>query len=310
MGSGLEQMAFRTWLLWYITGGGIPGMTRVAFITDSAACLPPHLAEEHSIDVVPLTLVLEGKAYRDQTDDSHRFYQHLRSARRLPTTASPPPGDYLEILRRAAGKAEAALCITVGSRFSSSYESAVQAAARARIELPNLQVKVIDSGAATMAQGFMVLEAARVAAAGGDLDAAASRAEALKPRVGIIALLDTLDYLARGGRVPRAAAWASSLLQVKPILEFSHGTVRLIRRVRVRRRAQERLYALLEERAAGARSLHLCVHHADAPEEAQALFEQARSTLRPAELYMSEFTRVMTAHTGPGLLGFAYYCNP
>jgi DegV family protein with EDD domain len=285
-------------------------MTRLAFITDSAACLPRHLAEEHSIDVVPLTLVLEGKAYPDQADGgSNQFYQHLRSARRPPTTASPPPGDYLENLRRAATKAEAALCITVGSRFSSSYESAVQAAQRARVELPTLEVKVIDSGVAAMAQGFMVLEAARVAAAGGDLEAAAGRAEALKPRVGIVALLDTLDYLARGGRVPRAVAWASSLLQVKPILEFSHGTVRLIGRVRVRRRAQERLYALLEERTAGARSVHLCVHHADAPDEAQALFEQARSTLNPAELYMSEFTRVMSAHTGPGLLGFAYYCD-
>jgi DegV family protein with EDD domain len=304
-------MAFRTWPLWYITGGGLPLMTRVAFITDSAACLPLHLAKEHSIEVVPLTLVLEGKAYADETDgDSHQFYQHLRSARRLPTTASPPPGDYLEILRRAASKSEAALCITVGSRFSSSYESAVQAAARARVEVPALQVKVIDSGAAAMAQGFMVLEAARVAAAGGDLEAAAGRAEALKPHVGVIALLDTLSYLARGGRVPRAAAWASSLLQVKPILEFRHGSVRMIGRVRVRRRAQERLYTFLEERAAGARSLHLCVHHADAPGEAQALFEQARSTLRPLELYMSEFTRVMTAHTGPGLVGFAYYCNP
>jgi len=285
-------------------------MTRLALITDSAACLPPHLAEEHSIEVVPLTLVLEGKAYPDQADgDSHQFYQHLRSARRLPTTASPPPGDYLEALRRAASKVEAALCITVGSRFSSSYDSAVQAAERARGELPTLQVKVIDSGAAAMAQGFMVLEAARAAAAGADLEAAASRAEAMKPHVAVIALLDTLDYLARGGRVPRAAAWASSLLQVKPIVEFSHGTVRLVGRVRVRRRAQERLYALLEERAAGARSLHLCIHHADAPEEAQALFEQARSTLRPVEIYISEFTRVMSAHTGPGLLGFACYCD-
>ena len=285
-------------------------MTRLALITDSAACLPPHLVKEHGIDVVPLALVLEGKVYPDQADGGNdQFYQHLRSARRLPTTASPSPGDYLETLRRAASKAEAALCITVGSRFSSSYDSAEQAAERARVELPTLQVKVIDSGAAAMAQGFVVLEAARAAAAGGDLEAAAGRAETLKPRVAIIALLDTLDYLARGGRVPRAAAWASTLLQVKPIVEFSHGSVRLVSRARVHRRAQERLFALLEERVTGAESLHLCVHHADAPEEALALAEQARSALNPVELYISEFTRVMSAHTGPGLLGFAYYCN-
>jgi DegV family protein with EDD domain len=286
-------------------------VTRVALITDSAACLPPHLAGEHDIHVVPLTLVLEGKAYPDQANgDDHQFYHHLRAARDAPTTASPPPGDYLETLRRAAGQAEAALCITVASRFSATYDSALQAAERARDELPAFQVKVMDSGTAAMAQGFMVLEAARAAAAGADLEAAAARAEALKPRLGIIAMLDTLEYLARGGRVPRVAAWASSLLQVKPIVQFSHEGVRLVARVRVRRRAQERLLALLEERAADARSLHLCVHHADAPEEALALADRARSALKPAELYVSAFTRVMTAHTGPGLLAFAYYVNP
>jgi DegV family protein with EDD domain len=284
-------------------------MTRVALITDSAACLPPNLVEEYGIEVVPLSLVLEGKVYPDQADgDNHQFYDHLKTSRRLPTTASPSPGDYLEALRRAAGRADAALCITVSRRFSATYESAVQAAEKAPVEVPALQVKVIDSGAATMAQGFMVLEAAR-AAAGDGLEAAAGRAEALKPRVGIIAILDTLDYLARGGRVPRAAAWASSLLQIKPIVEFSRDSVRLIGRVRIRRRAYERLYTLMKERAAGSPSLHLCVHHADAPEEAEALAGWARSALDPVELYVSEFTRVMSAHTGPGLLGFAYYLD-
>lgn len=286
-------------------------MTRLALITDSAACLPPHLAEEYDIHVVPLTLVLEGKAYRDQADgDNQDFYQHLRTARDVPTTASPPPGDYLEVLRRAAGQAEAALCITVASRFSATYDSALQAADRARDELPTFQVKVMDSGTAAMAQGFMVLEAARAVAAGADPEAAAARAEALKPRLGIIAMLDTLEYLARGGRVPRVAAWASSLLQVKPVVLFSHDGVRLAARVRTRRRATERLLTLLAERAAGAHSLHLCVHHVDAPEEALALAEQARSVLKPAELYVSEFTRVMSAHTGPGLLAFAYHLSP
>jgi len=286
-------------------------MARIALITDSAACLPPHLVEEHSIYVVPLTLVLEGQAYPDRPDgDSRQFYQHLKSAQQPPTTASPPPGDYLEVLRRAAGGADAALCITVASRFSATYDSALQAAETARHELPTLQVKVIDSGTAAMAQGFMVLEAARAAAGGADLAATAACAEALRPRVGIIAMLDTLEYLARSGRVPRVTAWASSLLQIKPVLQLGHDGVRLLARPRSSRRAHARLLALLQERAANAQSLHLCVHHADAQEEAQALAEQARSALEPAELYVCEFTKVMSAHTGPGLLAFAYYVYP
>jgi DegV family protein with EDD domain len=285
-------------------------MAGIALVTDSAACLPTQLAAEHGIHVVPLTLVLEGRAYPDRADgDNQRFYEHLKSARHPPTTASPPPGDYVEVLRRVADQAEAALCITVGSRFSSTYDSAVQAAERARDELPALRVRVMDSGTAAMAQGFMVLEAARAAAAGADLDAAAERAEALRPRLAIIAALDTLEYLARGGRVPRVAAWASSLFRIKPIVQLSHDGERLVARVRARRRARERLLSLLEERAADAHSLHLCVHHANAPEEALDLAEQARSALKPTELYVSEFTLVMSAHTGPGLLGFAYYVD-
>jgi DegV family protein with EDD domain len=285
-------------------------MTRIVLITDSAACIPPHLVEEYGIHIVPLTLVLDGKAYPDQANgDSRQFYEHLKSVRNPPTTSSPSPGDYLEAFRCAAERADAALCVTIGSRFSVGYNSAVQASKTARGELPGLQVKVIDSGAAAMAQGFMVLEAARAAADCADLETTAARVEALKPRVTIVALLDTLDYLARSGRVPRVAAWASSLLQFKPIAEFRHDGVRLVARARVRARARERLFALLAERAAGARSLHLCVHHADALEEAQALAERARSTLNPVELYISEFTRVMSAHTGPGLLGFAFYSD-
>lgn len=285
-------------------------MTGIVLITDSAACIPPHLVEEYGIQVVPLTLVLDGKAYPDQADgDNHQFFEHLKWARRPPTTSSPPPGDYLEAMRRAARRAQAALCITVASRFSVSYDSALQAAETARAELPGLQVKVIDSGAAAMAQGFMVLEAARAVAGGADLEATAARVEAMKPSVAVIAMLDTLDYLARGGRVPRVAAWASSLLQFKPITEFRHDGVRLVARARVRARARERLLSLLETRAAGSRSLHVCVHHADALEEAEALAERIRSRLDPAELYISEFTRVMSAHTGPGLLGFAFYAD-
>jgi DegV family protein with EDD domain len=286
-------------------------MTKIVFITDSAACIPPHLVEEYGIDIVPLTLVLDGKAYPDQANgDSRQFYEHLKSARNPPTTSSPSPGDYLEALRRAAARADTALCVTIGSRFSVAYNSAVQAAETARSELPGLQVKVIDSSAAAMAQGFMVLEAARAAADCADLEATAARVEAMKPCVAIIALLDTLDYLARSGRVPRVAAWASSLLQFKPIAEFGPNGVRLVARARVRARARDRLFALLEQRAAGARSLHLCIHHADALEEALALAERARSVLNPVELYVSEFTRVMSAHTGPGLLGFAFYSGP
>ena len=288
-------------------------MPKVTIVTDSAACLPPALAAKYQIEVVPLTLVFEDRTYPDGSEDgsedgSSTFYQHLRSSPRLPTTASPSPGDFLEALKRVARRCEAVLCITVGSRFSSSYDSAVQAARLANEEMPQLSVRVLDSETAAMAEGFLALEAARAASQGADLDTALERARRLLPKVKVIAILDTLEYLARGGRVPRAAAWASSLLQVKPIIEFRDGDVRLVARTRVKRRAMERMLAILAEEAACG-PLHLCIHHTDAPDEAEELARRVRETLNLVELYMSEFTRVMGAHTGPGLLGVSYYCE-
>ena len=284
-------------------------MPKVTVITDSAACLPQALAEKYDIEVVPLTLVFQDRTYPDGSENSSgSFYQHLRDSPRLPTTASPSPGDFLEALKRVARRSEAALCITVGSRFSSGYDSALQAARLAGEEYPQLSVRVLDSNTAAMAEGFLALEAARAAAQGADLDAALERARQLMPKVKVIAILDTLEYLARGGRVPRVAAWASSLLQVKPIVEFSDGDVHLVARTRVKRRAMERVLAILAEEATRG-PLHLCVHHTDAAAEAEELAQRVRETLHPAELYMSEFTRVMGAHTGPGLLGVSYYCE-
>jgi DegV family protein with EDD domain len=285
-------------------------VAQVAILTDSASSLPKALADEFSIHVVPLSLVLEGHTYPDSLDDGREFYQRLRSARQPPTTTSPSPGTYLEALREIARQAPSILCVTVGSQFSVTYQSAVRASELLREGLPDLEIRVLDSQTAAMAQGFMVLAAARTAAAGADLAAAAASAEALMPRVRVIAALDTLEFLARGGRVHRVAAWASDLLQVKPIVEFKQRQISLVARTRTRRRAVDRLLSLLEERRDAEKPLHVCVQHTDAPNEAQALADRVSASMRPAELYVQEFTRVMGAHTGPGLLGFSFYSEP
>jgi DegV family protein with EDD domain len=285
-------------------------VAKVAIVTDSAASLPEALAGEYSIHVVPLSLVLDGRTYADSLDDGHEFYRHLRSASRPPTTTSPSPGTYVETMRKLARQAPSILCVTVGSQFSVTYQSALRASELLREGLPDLELRVLDSQAAAMAQGFMVLAAARTAAKGGDLAAAVASAEALMPRVRILAALDTLEFLARGGRVHRVAAWASDLLQVKPIVEFKQRQIDLVARTRTRRRAINRLLSLLEARCDPGKPLHACVQHTDAPDEAQALAERVSASLHPVELYVQEFTRAMGVHTGPGLLAVSFYSEP
>ena len=126
------------------------------------------------------------------------------------------------------------------------------------------------------------------------------------PRVRLLAVIDTLTYLARSGRVPRLAVWASSPLQVKPIVEFQGGSYRPVSVVRTKRRALDKVLQLLAQRSGDA-TLHVCVHHTNVPAEAAALAERVRASLDPKELFVKEFSQAMGVHAGPGLIGFAFY---
>jgi DegV family protein with EDD domain len=282
-------------------------MRRVGIVTDSTACLPPDTAAGLQIEVLPLFLAFHDRSYQDgMPGGAAEFYQTLRTASGPPTTSAPSPGFYAEAMLRAGAGAEAVLCITVSRQFSVMYDAAVRGAALAQEERPGLDVRVLDSGAAAMAQGFVVLEAARAADDGAGIEEVIARAGALVPRVQLLVVLDTLAYLARSGRVPRLIVWAASPLQVKPIVEFQGGVYRPVAMVRTLPRAIDRLCRALERRIGGG-AAHICVHHTNVPDAAEALAERIRDTLQPRELFVREFTQVMGTHTGPGLLGFAFY---
>jgi DegV family protein with EDD domain len=274
-----------------------------AVVTDTAACIPLGLQKELGIVVAPLTLVLDGIAYDDGALGAHEFYQRLKPPAAPPTTAGVSPQAFLEAYRTTG--ASSVLCVTVSSRFSATHANALIAAREAADE--GIEVRVLDSEYATMAQGFVALAAAREAAAGARLDEVEASARRVTPQVGLVMMLEGLDHLARGGRVPRVAAWASSLLQVKPLVEFRDREIKLASRARTRKRALESLVGLLELRVGKTDRLHLAVHHANADEDARWLAEQASSRLKPVSLAITEFTQVMTAHVGPGIAGYAYW---
>jgi DegV family protein with EDD domain len=290
-----------------VKAGG-PPLASVAILTDSTACIPSELASQLEIEVVPLFLVFEGEVYQDgMTERLGDFYRALRAARQPPTTSAPSPGTYAEAMLRLGERAQSVVCLTVSRQFSAMYDAATQGADLARERRPDLDVRVLDSGAAAMAQGFVVLEAARTAQRGAGVDEVLAAAQRVMPRVQLLVILDTLTYLARSGRVPRLVAWGYGPLQVKVLVEFQGGSYKPAAIVRTRTRAIERLIELLQRHTEGQGPLHVCVHNTDAAEEAEALFARVRETLQPAELLASQFTQVMGVHTGPGLLGFSFY---
>ncbi len=260
---------------------------------------------------MPHQLIVGGRVYRDGVDiDTSTFYRLLKSNGAVTTTSGPTPQAFLDAFQRAGEETNEVICITLSPRFSpTTYNSANIAARMAREERPDLEIRVLDSRAVAGSQGFIALEAHRASLRGEGLEEIISRIEALIPRLQLLAFLDTLHYLGRSGKIPKAWAWGGNLLGFKPLVELSQGEALRIARPRSRAKAMDGLLRIAAERMDG-RPCHVNVMHANAPEDAQDLQERAHGLMNCREILVSEFTPVMGAHTGPGLLGIAYYSEP
>ena len=282
-------------------------MPKIAIVTDSSTCLPPELLRDNRITTVPLTFLVNSDVYYDGSLTGRDFYALLRASHKFPTTASAAPEAFLEAFRQAARTAEAALCVTLPAAFSGTFNSARAAADLLRQELPSFPVRVVDSHCLAMCHGFAVLAAARAAASGASLDSAESVVREVAARSYLIGVLDTMRYLAKSGRAPIVLHWATSLLQIKPILAAKGEDVRAIARPRTMRTALSRLLTHVEARLDDQRPLHMAVMHADAPAVADSLAGAIRERFQPEELLVTEFSSVAGAHTGPGFVAVAFF---
>lgn len=252
-----------------------------------------------------------GTTYEDGQDLSPAaLYRTLRQTPEIPTTSAPSPEAYLKAFRQASKDTRSILCLTVASRFSASIDAAQTAAAELKKEMPDVVVRVLNSETAAGAEGLVALEAARAAGRGGTLDEALSAAEEVIPRVRLLAFVDTLRYLWKGGRVPGIAHVGTSILQIKPLFELFQGSIRTVAKPRTHRRAMDRLLSLMRQRVAPGSRLHATLMHADDFDSAQRLADRIESTYACDELFISEFSSVLGAHTGPGLLGVAFWSEP
>ena len=285
----------------------MPTGPSVAIVADSAAALPPELTGDSRIDIVPMQYTFGDETYLDGRDlDPTSFYRMLKEAPVLPTTSAPSPASYLEAFQRAASRGRSVVCLTVASQFSSSHDSAM-AAAREAEGLPGATpIVVLDTESAAGGEGLVVVEAWRAANRGLGLDEVVGAARSVIPRVKLFAFLDTLFFLWRGGRVHRLAYAGSSLLKIKPLLEMTRGQVRGVGRPRTASRAEERLLTLMRREVGEAR-VHATVIHADSAEAAERLRDRVESEFTCDDLFVSEFSPVMGTHTGPGLLGVAFW---
>jgi DegV family protein with EDD domain len=280
----------------------------VAVITDSATTLPADLARASHLHVAAMEITIGGRTYEDGRGLTADQFAALRSSHVRPQTAAPTPGVWLERMREAAHEGESVLCVTLSAKLSAAYDAACTARGIAATEMPAVEVRVLDSQAAAGSEALVALAAARRAADGASLDEVEREARTVAERVRLVAFLDTLEYVWRSGRVPRVAVWATSLLDVKPVMELFRGRIGQVARPRSRRRAADRIFAEVRSAAAGRRS-HVVVMHTEAGDDAEALRARIQAELAPVELYVMPFAAFMAAHTGPGLVGVSYWCE-
>ena len=264
--------------------------------------------EKYDIELVPVDFIFGDEVYRDGIDMSPaEFYARLRQAKKLPTTSGSLPEPFLEAYRRASQRGGSILCITAPSKLSGMFNSARLAVKMAKEALPNVVIELLDCSTAAAGQGLVVLSAARAAALGEDLAEVVDTARNVMQRVNLFATLDTLRYLVKGGRVPKAAGLASSLLQIKPIFTVNDGDALPVVNVRTISGAIKRILKIMEQKMVKGQPLHVAVMHADALDRAVALRNEISSQFDCTELFITEFTPVMGVHTGPGVIGVAFY---
>lgn len=283
-------------------------MEKVVVVTDSSACVPREVVNSLGIYILPLLLIFEDKSYRDGVDiTAEEFYKLLEKAKRLPTSSSPSHGEYLQAFIELSHHTNNILCITLPPHLGMAYGAAMEAQKMASFKLPNVNIRILPSRSPALAQGFIAQAAAQAANEGTNLESVCQIAKDMMDRVNALAVLDTLYYLAKGGRIPKAAAWAGDLLKIKPILDATND-VRLLERCRSKKRALERMISIMKERN-NEKPIHVNLMHANVPEDATRLKKKILSEFECLEFYITDFTPVIGAHTGPGSIGISFYSN-
>ena len=282
-------------------------MAKIAVVTDTAACIPAALKQTLNIYEIPFELVWDREIYRDgEGFTPSEFYSRFRQTHTShPTTSQPPLGAFARLYVRLGQEYDGIVSIHVSAEMSGAVETARLAAE----QLAPLPVRVLDSRTATIAEGFVVLAAARAAAAGADLEQVVEAAEQVVHKVNFFAALKTLEHIHRGGRLGEAVTLLGSQLNIMPILNLNQGRVNVVSLTRTWKNALKQIVELTMERMQGRRSIHASTFHADALKDAEWLRDQLCARLTCTEFYLTEFTPVMGAHTGPDVVGVAFYAD-
>jgi len=273
-------------------------------VADTTCGLPRDLMKQRGIPFVPQVVIFGEESYHDDEQmDTATFLQKLKASLTLPKTAAPEPPLYYPIFEEAKKRGESVVVVAPTSKASGTVRSAQTAA----MEFPGLDVRVVDSLTISCNLGSMVLVADDMAKAGADADEIVKKLNDMIPRGRIYFLVDTLEYLAKGGRIGGAKKLLAELLEIKPILQVKDGQVEPFEQQRTKKRALARLVEVVTEQCKGGDEAYLCVIQVEAEEEAEALAEELKSRVFVSDIPIYELPPAIVVHAGPKAMGVGFF---
>ena len=280
-------------------------MKSVAVVTDTNSLMTRDIAREYDIGLVPLYISIDDKSYPEDEINLTSFYQNLlkwKQDNKLPKTAAPSVADFMEVFKKLGQQAKGIIYIGYSKHLGIAIDSALQARAKLKDELPDTKIEVVDSATGCGAQMLITLQTARSAASGKNFDEVLRVCQGIMRKVNFIFLADNLYYLMKGGRIHRARPWASSKVSNTVLLEMdmsTGGQNTPVARCKTKGQALRTLFDLVRQRS-GDKKIHVAIDHADAEVEAQELKDKVTSQFKCVEVYINQMRPVLTTHTGVG----------
>jgi DegV family protein with EDD domain len=277
----------------------------IRIVTDSTAYLSEATIRQHDIPVVPLYVHFGEQAFREGVELSNEeFYARLKAAPELPTTSQPSAGEFYEVYKELADAGHEIITLTISSKLSGTWNSAMAA----KEMLPQAPISIVDSLSTSVGLELMVEAAIEAVAAGATRQEIVEQIEAITERMHVLFVVDTLEYLAKGGRIGNARAFLGTLLKVKPILALQDGVIEPLEQVRSKRKAQDRMLELIQEYLGDSSSqAKVAIMNALVEEEARRLAQELKTRWTCGEPRVSDVGPVIGTHTGPGVIGVAAY---
>ncbi|MCP4140118.1 MAG: DegV family protein [Chloroflexi bacterium] len=280
--------------------------TKITIVTDSSSYIPEAAREGLDIAVIPLWLLWGDDHFQDGVDiQPEEFYKRLKESDVLPTSSQPSAKEFENFYQQIAEKTDKIVSVLVSSKISGTISSAHAAAS----EMEDGIIHIVDSLNCSMGLGFAVLAAARAATEGKSVEDVIAAAEAVSAKVQFLFVVDTLEYLHKGGRISGGKRLMGTALKIKPILQFEEGEIRPLSQARTKKKAIKRVFEIIQEKIGDNKMTEIAVVDVDSAAEGDALAEQVKERFGMDFVHRAVVSPVVGTHVGPGTIGIAFYTD-